>query len=458
VLADPMPIPILMPALSPTMETGTLSKWHVKEGDKVSSGDVIAEIETDKANMEVEAVDEGHIGRILVSEGTENVAVNTPIALLLAEGEDKSALKDVSDSPSPKSLPCQPAADSGSDIARAASGNSRAQPGQVKRAPIGPDRPRKSSSPISPQLGERLRISPLARRLAQEKHLDVQTLQGSGPRGRIIKRDVETAGPAPLRVAASQTPQYETPRSSVIPAIDIKGFFPEGSYTIEPLSSMRRAVAKRLAQSMRERPHYYLSVDCVIDRLLALREELNTHAANSDEPYKLSVNDFIVRACALALIKVPEVNVSYSEEGMLYHKHADVAVAVALDGGLITPIVFEAENKGLATISNEIKDKAARAKERKLKPAEYEGGTFSVSNLGMFGIREFTAVINPPHSAILAVGAGDKRPIVREGRITAAMVMGCTLCCDHRAVDGAVGARFLQIFKALVEEPLDMLL
>lgn len=462
-----MPIPILMPALSPTMETGTLARWLVKEGDQIKAGDVIAEIETDKANMEVEAADDGRLGKILVAAGSENIAINTPIALLLGEGEEMSAAD--TERSAAKTSPKKKESFQGKEItketAKETTKETAKETSVTQKPPVVPTRQSKvaeilvqtlaaaTSQPSpTPRNGARLHASPLARRVAKARNVDLANISGSGPHGRIIKRDVETA---PAMRGTTSAPMSTAPAE---PGVDVRAYFAQDSYVLEPLTSMRRAVAKRLAQSMRERPHYYLTIDCQIDKLLELRAELNERAQTAEVPYKLSVNDFVVRAAALALMKVPQVNVTYTEEGMFMHKHADISVAVALEAGLITPIVREADVKGLAVISNEIKDMAARAASRKLKPSEYEGGTFSVSNLGMFGIKHFTAVINPPHSAILSVGAGEKRPVVRDGRITPATVMTCTLSCDHRAIDGAVGAHFCQAFKALIEEPLDMLL
>jgi len=438
-----MPISVLMPALSPTMEEGTLAKWLVKEGDSVASGDVIAEIETDKATMEVEAVDEGTVGKILVSEGTEGVAINTPVAVILEEGEDAAALDgfDAGGGAAPKPAPApQPEA-------------------PAVPAPEAPAAPAAAPAPApapTAAKGDRLFASPLARRIAADKGIDLTTVTGSGPHGRIVKADVEAAKPgaAPGKPAARTA--GETGGGLVGSLPDPRLYYEEGTYEEVPLDGMRKSIAKRLTQSKQEIPHYYLTIDCELDELLRVRKELN--AKGEADGIKVSVNDFIIRAAALALMKVPDCNVSYAGDALLKHKHADIGVAVALDGGLITPIVKAADTKGLAQISEEVKDLAARAKDRKLKPSDYEGGSFSVSNLGMFGIKHFTAVINPPQAAIMAVGAGEERPVVRDGVLGSATVMTVTLSCDHRAIDGALGARLLQAFKVLIEDPLTMLL
>ncbi|MDR3498581.1 MAG: pyruvate dehydrogenase complex dihydrolipoamide acetyltransferase [Parvibaculum sp.] len=431
-----MPTPILMPALSPTMEEGKLAKWHVKEGDEVHSGDIIAEIETDKATMEVEAVDEGCIGKLLVTEGTENVPVNKPIAILLAEGEDASALTDATAVPAP-----------------AAKKEAAPAPVLPKEESAKPSpKPEAAMPAVAKADGARVFASPLARRIAKDKGVDLASVTGTGPRGRIVKADVEKAKPgqAAPRPAASGAP---TPVSG--PAIDPRAFYEVGSYEEVPLDSMRKTIARRLTQAMQEIPHFYLTIDCELDELLRIRKELN---AKSEDGVKLSVNDFIIRASALALMKVPDANVSFAGTSLLKHKHADVGIAVALDGGLITPIIRSAETKGLAEISTEAKTLAERARTKKLKPNEFEGGSFSISNLGMFGIKSFTAVINPPQAAIIAVGKGEERPVVKDGKLTVATVMTVTMSCDHRAIDGALGAKFLEAFKAFVEYPPSMLL
>ncbi|MBL6935231.1 MAG: pyruvate dehydrogenase complex dihydrolipoamide acetyltransferase [Alphaproteobacteria bacterium] len=420
-----MPIDILMPALSPTMTEGKLAKWHKKQGDTVESGDVLAEIETDKAVMELEAVDEGTLGRILVAEGSEGVPVNQPIAQLLEEGEDESALGDVPTAPAtPPPAPESP-------------------PPAAATPP--PQQPQQSPAPAPPPppTGGRVIASPLARRLASQAGLDLSMISGSGPRGRIVKADVEAAKGSPQARAA-------------LPATIAQGG--ETPYTEIPHSSMRKIIAERLTASMREAPHFYLTIECVIDRLLEARKRLNAQAENDESAPRLSVNDFLIRAAAIALGKVPAVNVSWTDTALRQYSRADVAVAVALDEGLVTPVIRDAGNKGLGVIAAEAKDLIARAREGTLPPEEFQGGTLTISNLGMFGISNFTAIINPPQACILAVGAGIKRPIVTNGAVDVATVMSCTMSVDHRAVDGATGAKFLAAFKALVEDPLTMLL
>ncbi len=427
-----MPIQILMPALSPTMTEGKLGKWLVKEGDMVKAGDIMAEIETDKATMEFEAVDEGRIGKILVPEGTEGVAVNTPIAVLLEEGESAG---DVKAAPTPQPA-AKPAAVVPAAPAAVAAPAPAAVPAAVPSAPV--------------KTGERVFASPLARRIAVQNNIDLKAVTGSGPRGRIVKADVEKAPKgvaAPTAKAAVAAPVAAGPGARQL--ADLLKM----PYRVEPLSGMRKTIARRLTESKQTVPHFYLTIDCEIDELLALRKRLN---AKSEA--KVSVNDFLIRAAALALKKVPEANASYDESGMLYYEHADISVAVATPNGLITPIVKQAEQKGLTQIATEMKDLAARARDGKLKPDEYQGGTFSISNLGMFGIKQFEAVINPPQGCILAVGMGEERAIVRKGQIVPATIMTVTLSVDHRAVDGAVGAQFLQVFKGYVDDPLTMLL
>ena len=412
-----MPIRILMPALSPTMTEGTLARWLKGEGDVVEPGDIVAEVETDKATMEIEAVDEGVLGRILVPEGTEGVEINTPIAVLVGEGESAEAIAEAPAAPAPSPAP----------------------------APGG------NGAPPAPQPAERIFASPLARRMAAQAGIDLASLSGSGPRGRIVKRDIEAAlanadaAPAPGPAAAPSAP---APRAPEAPAA------PGSGVVAVPNTGMRKTIARRLAESKQTVPHFYLTVDCDIDALLKTRQELN---ARSDA-YRLSVNDFVVKAAALALRKTPEANASWTDAATLRYERVDIAVAVAVEGGLVTPVVRDADNKGLAEISAEMADFAARARDGKLKPEEYRGGGFSVSNLGMYGVREFAAVINPPQAGILAVGAGEKRPAVRDGALAIATMMSCTLSGDHRVIDGAIGARFLAAFKGLVEDPLTMLL
>lgn len=445
-----MPIEILMPALSPTMEEGTLTAWNVAEGDTVSSGDVLAEIETDKATMEVEAVEEGTIAKILVSAGTEGVKVNAPIAILLEEDEDASALDGYeAGGAKPVAQDPAPTPESGDT-----SPTPKSEPKQAKKAPdTGGDS------------GSRIKASPLAKRIAADAGLDLGSISGSGPNGRIIKKDVEAAKDS----GASQAPATKTEAQKAEPTTSTEVGMPlgggadyltklgvgAGSYDLIPLNNIQRVVAKRLADSNNNVPDFPLTIDCEIDELLKMRKELN---AQAPEGIKISVNDMLIRASALALKHVPEANASYTPDGIAMHHHADVAVAVAIDGGLITPIVSAAENKGLSTISSEMKDLAARARDRKLKPQEYQGGTFSISNLGMFGIREFGSIINEPHGMILSVGAGEPRPVVKDGALAVATVMTVTLTCDHRVVDGALGAKWLQHFKRYVEQPITMML
>jgi len=434
---------ILMPALSPTMEEGKLSKWLVKEGDAVKSGDILAEIETDKATMEFEAVDEGRIGKILVPEGSEGVKVNQPIATLLDEGETAGPV-DISSAMK--------------SIKEAVSGETKPQEAPKKAEPPAAKPAQQAAAPA--KADHRVFASPLARKIAEQAGVDIAALSGSGPRGRIVKADVEAArksgGAKPPAKAAMQPSAAAVP--SIAPLPDARLFYKDGEYEEIPHDSMRKAIAKRLTQAKMLIPHFYLTIDCNIDELMTTRARLNERAPKGEDGYKLSVNDFVVKASALALLRVPQVNASWTETAILRHKHADIGVAVALDFGLITPIVFRAEEKGLAVISNEVKQLAERARARKLKPQEYEGGGFSISNLGMFGIKDFTAVINPPQSAILAVGMGEQRAVVRDGILRTATMMSVTLSCDHRVIDGATGARFLQAFKSYIEEPAAMLL
>ncbi|MDF3151705.1 pyruvate dehydrogenase complex dihydrolipoamide acetyltransferase [Mesorhizobium sp. XAP10] len=470
-----MPINITMPALSPTMEEGNLSKWLVKEGDKVSPGDVIAEIETDKATMEVEAVDEGTVAKLVVPAGTEGVKVNALIAVLAAEGEDAGA-----------------AAKSGGDAAPA-----KAEAKQDK-APISPpvgemstksteggavppssqrETPPSGLPAISPTKGEisqspegRTFASPLARRIAKEAGVDVSAVTGTGPHGRVVRADVDAAiaGGGAQAAPAAKAPAGVP---AAAPAAPVKAMsddqvlklFEQGSYDLVPHDNMRKTIARRLVEAKTTIPHFYLTLDCELDALLALRTQINAAAPvkktdKGDAPaYKLSVNDMVIKAMAMALKAVPDANASWTESAMVKHKHADVGVAVSIPGGLITPIIRHADEKTLSTISNEMKDLASRARSRKLKPEEYQGGTTAVSNLGMFGIKDFAAVINPPHATILAVGAGEERAVVKNGEIRIATVMSVTLSTDHRAVDGALGAELLVAFKRLIENPMGML-
>jgi pyruvate dehydrogenase E2 component (dihydrolipoamide acetyltransferase) len=413
---------ILMPALSPTMEEGILAKWLVKVGDSVRSGDLIAEIETDKATMEVEAVDEGVVEALLVAEGTEGVKVNTPIARLSGSA-----------TASPPPAPVAPVA------------------AIIAPAPVSQEAPK---TLVKTEGSSRIFASPLARRLATERGLDLASLKGSGPHGRIIRVDVEAAGVAPRPTPSATPPVASVPTSTPAPSLAQLGY-PADSYTLVPLDGMRRTVARRLTESARDIPHFPLTVDVEIDALLAARTRINSLL----EPrgIKVSVNDLVIKAAALALKQVPEANASFTPEGIALHRHADISMAVAVDGGLITPIIQRAEQKGLAEIALEAKDLAERARTRKLKPEEFQGGTFSISNLGMYGIRQFGSIINPPQGAILSVGAGEARAVVRDGQVIVRTLMTVTLTCDHRVIDGAIGARWLAAFRALIEDPITMI-
>ncbi|MBD8890748.1 pyruvate dehydrogenase complex dihydrolipoamide acetyltransferase [Roseibium litorale] len=454
-----MPINITMPALSPTMEEGNLAKWLVKEGDTVSAGDVIAEIETDKATMEVEAVDEGTVGKIVVPAGTAGVKVNELIAILLAEGEDASAIG---------SAPAAaPAAAAPASVARPP--HSTDGPGTPTPEPTPTPTPTPSPTTLVGADGGRIFSSPLARRLAQLNGLDLKALTGSGPHGRIVKKDVEAAvasgtGKAAPAAAAEAPKAAAAAPAAAMPTGPSKDqvlkLFEEGSYELVPHDGMRKTIAKRLQESKQTIPHFYVSVDCELDALLALRVQLNDAAPKDKDgkpAYKLSVNDMTIKALALALRDVPDANVSWTDDAMVKHKHADVGVAVSIPGGLITPIIRKAEEKALSVISNEMKDMGKRAKERKLKPEEYQGGTTAVSNMGMMGVKNFAAVVNPPHATILAVGAGEKRPVVKNDALAVATVMTVTLSTDHRCVDGALGAELLAAFKGYIENPMSML-
>jgi pyruvate dehydrogenase E2 component (dihydrolipoamide acetyltransferase) len=442
-----MSINITMPALSPTMEEGTLAKWLVKEGDEVKSGMIIAEIETDKATMEVEAVDEGKVAKIVVPAGTEGVKVNAVIAVLAEEGESASDVKapvppakmEASPAPKPAPAPTPP------PVTPAKAG---AQPSVAVLDP-GLRRDERSG-------GARIMASPLAKRIAANKGIDLKALKGSGPHGRIIRRDVEAAKPGAAPAAPSGTPSPMTADGLILPQILDDRVYAPDSYELKPLDGMRKTVAKRLTQSFMQVPHFPLNIDISLDNLLSSRTAIN---AAAPKDVKISVNDLLIKAAALALIDEPDCNASYTDKGIAYHKHANISVAVAIDGGLITPVIFKAEEKGLAEISDEMKDLAARARERKLKPQEYMGGTFSISNLGMFGIKSFASIINPPEGMILSVGAGDKRAVVDEkGNIVVRNVMSVTLTCDHRVIGGAEGAKWLAAFKRYVETPEAMLL
>ena len=425
-----MPINVTMPALSPTMTEGTLARWLKSEGDTVESGDVIAEIETDKATMEVEAVDEGIIGKILIEAGTENVPVNDVIAILLEEGEDKSALDNM---PAP----------SKSEAPAAAKEDKAVEPEAKSKS----ETPSKTApQPQSSQdKGGRIFASPLAKRIAADAGLDLASIKGTGPRGRIIKADVEQAKKAPKPTAATQAPALDGD-------YEVNAF--GMAYKAIPNNNIKKITAKRLTESKQTVPHFYLTVECVLDNLLAARKNINDQANGE---FKLSVNDFIVKAAAMALKAYPPANVSWTDDAVHQFLKADVSVAVATPNGLMTPIIKAAEDKGLQQISAEVKDLAGRAKDGKLKPEEFQGGSFTVSNLGMFGVKEFDAIINPPQACILAIGAGNQQPVVENGEIKIRTVMNCTLSVDHRAVDGAIGAQYLQVFKKYIENPVSML-
>jgi len=453
-----MPINILMPALSPTMEKGNLAKWLKKEGDKVKTGDILAEIETDKATMEYEAVDDGTLAKILVPEGSADIAVNQPIAILATEGEDVKAAAGSSGAAPAKAAPAASPSPAPKAAAPAAPAASPAAAPPAAKAPAAAPAP--SPTPAANGHG-RIFASPLARRLAKAAGIDIGRIPGTGPHGRIIARDVDAAksGGAALRAPAPAGAVAPAPLQA--PSDDkIRALFEPGSYEVVPHDNIRKIIAQRLVQAKQTIPHFYLTVTCTIDKLLEAREEINAIApkgADGKPAWKLSVNDFIIKAMALALMKVPDANVTWTESGMLKHKHADVAVAVAIPGGLVTPVIRKAETKSLSVISSEMKDYAARARARRLKPEEYQGGTTAISNLGMYGIEEFAAVINPPHATILAVGTGEPRPVVRDGKLAIATRMTVTLSTDHRAVDGALGAELLGAFRTYVESPTAML-
>jgi pyruvate dehydrogenase E2 component (dihydrolipoamide acetyltransferase) len=446
-----MPINITMPALSPTMEEGKLSKWLVKVGDKVKSGDILAEIETDKATMEVESVDEGTIAKLLVEAGTEGVKVNAIIAVIAEDGEDVAAAG--AGSATPATATAAPAA---------------ATPVTAPATPV-VAAPAPAAAPVTASVssgGSRTFSSPLARRLAKDAGLDISAIAGTGPHGRVVKADVEktvatggakravsTAAP----VAAAASAPATLPKGASEEAV-LKNFA-EGSYDLVPHDGMRKTIAKRLQESKQTIPHFYVTVDCELDALLALRTQINNAApvVNGKAAFKVSVNDMVIKALALALRDVPDANVSWTDTNMVKHHHADVGVAVSIPGGLITPIIRSAELKTLSAISNEMKDLGTRAKSRKLKPEEYQGGTTAVSNMGMMGVKNFSAVVNPPHATILAVGAGEERVVVKNGAMAIATVMSVTLSTDHRCVDGALGAELLGAFKRYIESPLGML-
>ena len=438
-----MPSKILMPALSPTMEKGNLAKWLKQEGDTISAGDVIAEIETDKATMEVEAVDEGILVKIVVPAGTEDVAVNELIGIIAGDGEDpaEAAASGASAAPVPK--PAAAATASPAATPAAAPAPAPAAPAPAAPADTG---------------GGREFASPLARRLAREANLDLARIKGTGPHGRIVERDVEQAKKS--GTAAAGAAPAPAPIAMGMADDMVRKLFEPGTFEEIPHDSMRKTISRRLVEAKQTIPHFYLSLDCDIGPLLAARSQINAAAPKGEDgkqAYKVSVNDFVIKALAMALQKVPDANVSWTDAAMLKHKHSDIGVAVSIPGGLITPVVRKAETKGLAAISNEMKDYAARARARKLKPEEYLGGSSAVSNLGMFGIKNFSAVINPPHATILAVGAGEERVVVRGGKMEVANLMSVTLSTDHRAVDGALGAELLAAFQQMIENPVAML-
>ena len=446
---------ILMPALSPTMTEGTLSRWLKKEGDDVRAGDVIAEIETDKATMEVEAVDEGVLSKILVPDGTAGVKVNEPIAVLAGEGEDAAA-------PAPAAPPPQ---------APAASAPVAAPTPPTPAAAVSPTPKANGHDPAFGHEGERVFASPLARRMAKQANIDLSSLKGSGPNGRIVRADIEAqqapgaAQPSPVEAQAGAReadvapPPVQQAKPEAKPAPKPAAVPVTAPHQLVPNSTMRKVIARRLLESHQLVPNFYVTMDIEIDALLKLRADLNARAPK-DGPggFKLSVNDLVIKAAAAALRRVPKVNASYTEDAMVVYDDIDISVAVSMPDGLITPIVRKADQKGLAAISNEMKDLGARAKSGKLKPEEFQGGSFSISNLGMFGVKQFTAIINPPQAAILAVGAGEKRPVVKDGALAVATVMTCTLSVDHRVADGALGAEWMAVFKGIVEDPLSLML
>ncbi len=436
---------ILMPALSPTMTEGTLSRWLKKEGENVRSGDVIAEIETDKATMEVEAVDEGVLGKILVGDGTQNVKVNEPIAILVDEGE---AVPDAAPAPKPAAA-AQPAPAPTPAAPPAAKGE---PPKPAPQRGNGHDAAGEPSA--HPREGERIFVSPLARRMAMQAGLDLATLKGSGPNGRIVKADIEAALQKPAPAAPQPAPAAATPAPVARPSAPVSA-----PHRLVPHSSMRKVIARRLTEAKSTIPHFYVSMDVEIDALIRLMGDLNAKSPKeAPDAYLITINDMVIKASAATLRRIPAVNAGWTDDGMALFDDIDISVAVAIPDGLITPIVRKADQKGLATISREMKDLAGRAREGKLKPEEFQGGGFSISNMGMFGVTEFAAIINPPQAAILAVAAGQKRPVVKNDSLAIATVMTCTLSVDHRVVDGALGARWLREFKRIVEDPLSLLL
>ncbi|MEM7216665.1 MAG: pyruvate dehydrogenase complex dihydrolipoamide acetyltransferase [Pseudomonadota bacterium] len=460
-----MPIEITMPALSPTMEEGNLSKWLVKEGDQVTAGDVIAEIETDKATMEVEAVDEGTIAKIHVAEGTEGVKVNSVIAILAEEGEDVADVASVTTgAPEPEKV-------TGAEPAASETGIKVEAPAAPDVAPPAPPK----AEPKAEAKGDRVFASPLARRIAEQRGIDLKTVMGSGPHGRIVKKDIERVSELGAEVAAKTekagTPDsvlssLSTPASAASTAQtamtddQVLGFYQEGEYELLKHDSMRKTIASRLTESSQTIPSYFLSMDCKLDAMLALRKDINAAAPIGEDErpgYKVSVNDFIIKAMALALRDIPMANASWTSSARVLHKHSDVGVAVAIPDGLITPIVRKAETKTLSAISNEMKDLASRARNKKLTPDEYQGGSTAVSNLGMFGVSNFTSIINPPHASIVSVGAGEQKAIVTDGAVATATIMTATFAFDHRVIDGALGAQLAGAFKNYMEKPMGML-
>jgi pyruvate dehydrogenase E2 component (dihydrolipoamide acetyltransferase) len=466
-----MPINILMPALSPTMEKGNLAKWLKKEGETIKAGDVIAEIETDKATMEVEAADEGVLAKIVVPEGTADVPVNQLIAVLAGEGEDVTTAAAQAGRSAPPAQPAPPSTASNKAAAAEVSPSTPASSGNgheaTTQATAAPQPALEAAAPSAARTNghgtQRVFSSPLARRLAKEAGVDIGRVQGSGPHGRVIARDIEAARAGRgLRAPAAEPAAVPSPPRAARPPTEdkIRALFAEGSYEVVPHDNMRKIIAQRMVEATSTIPHFYLTLDCNLDKLLAAREEINASAPRDGEgkpAYKLSVNDFVVKALALALQKIPDANVTWTEGALLKHRHSDVGVAVAIPAGLITPVVRQAETKSLSVISREMKDFATRARVRRLKPEEYTGGTTAVSNLGMYGIKQFTAVINPPHATILAVGAGEARALVKNGAVSVATQMTVTLSCDHRAVDGALWAELISAFKSLIEQPVMML-
>ncbi len=434
-----MPIEITMPALSPTMEEGNLAKWLVKEGDAVTAGDVIAEIETDKATMEVEAVDEGTVAKLFVAEGTEGVKVNAVIAMLVEEGEDPSSVSDTAPAAAPAS----------SDTPAPAQEAPKAAEPAAKPAPAPAAAPAQKN-------GNRVFASPLARRIAAQNNVDLTTVTGSGPHGRIVKADVENLEGG----VAAQTATAARPMATSMSDNQVLALYNEEEYELVPHDGMRRVIAERLTESTQTIPSYFISMDCELDALLALRKDMNAAAPldeNEKPAYKISVNDFIMKAMALALQDVPMANASWTSNARVKHKHSDVGVAVAVDDGLFTPVVRKAEEKSLSQISAEVKDLAYRARNKKLAPQEYQGGSTAVSNLGMFGVSNFTSIINPPHASIMSVGAGEKKAVIKDGEITTATVMTVTFAFDHRVIDGALGAVLAGAFKKYIEKPVTML-